>query len=327
MGAAHKCLHLTMLSAQGLKDVCTFGTMSPYAKAWIHPSAKQRTAVATNAGCTPVWGHKIHLSLPSNALIEEKLSLTIQIWNQGSASDTLVGSANLPLCDLLNSTKPNGLEFMACQLMRPSGRVQGLVNFSIEISDSNVSLPACISSKESHENSKETSSSSTISEVQTTKADFINDQIYHNSSMELKESMKRLVLQSEKPVGAAPDSLGTGHGLSTSSDPQGINKQGIPVTRFSSAPDALDLPHRDSHGEAHSQGDGVSHGDVHSSSNGGGAAQGPQNSLPGVGGMMLGGVIGALLMGESVNVRNDGSDIHLGCGQGLGGSSEGVPQP
>lgn len=141
--------------------------------------------------------------------------------------------------------------------------------------------------------------------------------------MELNEPVK-WVLQSGKPVEAAPDALGTGHGFCTMSDPRGgLIKPGMPLSRFSSAPDALDLPH----GGDHSHGDANLLGDGHTSSNGGREAWGPHNSLPGAGGMVLGGVIGALLMEESSNVRNDGSANHSGSGQGPGGSSEGVPQP
>ncbi|BBN20523.1 hypothetical protein MPTK1_Vg00400 [Marchantia polymorpha subsp. ruderalis] len=204
-------LNLTLLSAQGLKDVCTFGTMSPYAKAWIDPSMKQRTPVAPNAGCTPVWGHKLCLPLPSNALEDTNIRLSIQVMNQGTATDTVVGTATIPLGDLIQSTSPNGLEFMAVQLQRPSGRVQGLVNFSVEIADRSQKYwrPSSSSSSSSKSKGPGYTVDQSIRQNVNLRADSVVKVGSSLDSLALNDPRGRL-FGGKEPL-AAPDALGSGH--------------------------------------------------------------------------------------------------------------------
>lgn len=121
-------LIVTLKSAQGLKDVCMFGTMSPYAKAWIDPQDKHSTPVARSGGKAPVWDSKISLTLQPHHLSSGNAALSIQIFNRGLTHDTLIGGVSIPLQDVVGNKE----EFMACQLLRPSGRIHGVVNLSVQ---------------------------------------------------------------------------------------------------------------------------------------------------------------------------------------------------
>lgn len=166
---AEGSVELTLISAQGLKDVRMFGSMSLYAVLWIDPSCKHRTCVSENTGSSPVWDYFLRLPVytrnatnlntisnanavnrtnsmsntnPENGDDEDGNGqrLTIQIFSQGAVSDVLVGTAHIPLQDITHSAADN-LQYLACQLVRPSGRIQGLVNLSLQYSSSSSSHP------------------------------------------------------------------------------------------------------------------------------------------------------------------------------------------
>ncbi|EFJ27420.1 hypothetical protein SELMODRAFT_412188 [Selaginella moellendorffii] len=122
----HNSLEVTIISAQGLRDTCIFGRMSPYALAWIDPEVKYCTHVAHNAGSNPAWDHKMYIPRPGSL---RGVELCVQIFSRGSGTnDPIVGSTKIPLGDVSDG----GLQYMACQLQRPSGRIHGLLNISVQ---------------------------------------------------------------------------------------------------------------------------------------------------------------------------------------------------
>ncbi|KAH7442369.1 hypothetical protein KP509_03G085300 [Ceratopteris richardii] len=161
-------LELTLISAQSLKNAKFFGTMKTYAIIWIDPTCKHRTALSKNSGTSPVWDYflSIPISSPSpkplnrpkctrsasastrrilSRLISRSKStvgggtgernMTIQIFGQGSVSDVLLGSCDIPLADITR-TSVNKVQYLACQLVRPSGRIHGIVNLSVSFKPS-----------------------------------------------------------------------------------------------------------------------------------------------------------------------------------------------
>ncbi|KAI5070972.1 hypothetical protein GOP47_0013223 [Adiantum capillus-veneris] len=159
-GGEYGFVELTLISAQGLKDVKIFGSMSPYAVVYIDPSCKHRTCISDNTGSSPAWDYFLRLPMPaivnSNSLSSTNTisritsmhnddpdadkeeeddghqRLTIQIFSQGVVSDVLVGTAHIPLQDIIQNAAGK-LQYLACQLVRPSGRIQGLVNLSVQL--------------------------------------------------------------------------------------------------------------------------------------------------------------------------------------------------
>ncbi|KAI5076331.1 hypothetical protein GOP47_0008396 [Adiantum capillus-veneris] len=133
-GGEYGFVELTLISAQGLKDVKMFGSMSPYAVVYIDPSCKHRTCISDNTGSSPVWDYFLRLpAVPpiagnltslSNITAESRITsmddhpdaemgaeeeddghqrLTIQIFSQGVVSDVLVGTAQIPLQDIIQN--------------------------------------------------------------------------------------------------------------------------------------------------------------------------------------------------------------------------------
>ncbi|MCO5564141.1 hypothetical protein L7F22_017797 [Adiantum nelumboides] len=58
-------VELTLISAQGLKDVKMFGSMNPYAVVYIDPACKHRTCISDSMGSSPVWDHFLRLPVPT----------------------------------------------------------------------------------------------------------------------------------------------------------------------------------------------------------------------------------------------------------------------
>ncbi|OAE21351.1 hypothetical protein AXG93_3158s1120 [Marchantia polymorpha subsp. ruderalis] len=133
------------------------------------------------------------------------------VMNQGTATDTVVGTATIPLGDLIQSTSPNGLEFMAVQLQRPSGRVQGLVNFSVEIADRSQKYwrPSSSSSSSSKSKGPGYTVDQSIRQNVNLRADSVVKVGSSLDSLALNDPRGRL-FGGKEPL-AAPDALGSGH--------------------------------------------------------------------------------------------------------------------
>eukprot|EP01018_Ginkgo_biloba_P003032 Gb_13888 [translate_table: standard] len=128
---AENSLSLTFISAQGLKGSSKlFGKISPFAVTWIDPSMKKTTHLAHGGGCSPVWNHTVFIPLPAGGTEIE--SLHIHVYGRRLGRDTKQGSVTIPLSQIL-ANNTGALEYLSCQLLRPSGRIRGLLNLSLQL--------------------------------------------------------------------------------------------------------------------------------------------------------------------------------------------------
>jgi CRP-like cAMP-binding protein/uncharacterized protein YciI len=93
-----RAVSLEVHCAKCLQNVQLFGTQDPYVIAWLLPSRRvcARTKYAYAGGVGPVWGKDDdnHLSL---SLCAEDESLLLEVWNENSVQDDLIGSVEVEL--------------------------------------------------------------------------------------------------------------------------------------------------------------------------------------------------------------------------------------
>ncbi|KAL3618613.1 hypothetical protein CASFOL_037695 [Castilleja foliolosa] len=134
----YRPLHITLISADGLKDVKLFSKMDVYAEVSIagYPQSKKKTRVDKNCGTNPNWTDAhMEFMVDEPYLTKPGLSLLFQLKAEGSiGSDKVVGSVTVPVHDLFHpdAAKDKVVEY---QLHRPSGKPKGSVKFSYRFGD------------------------------------------------------------------------------------------------------------------------------------------------------------------------------------------------
>lgn len=133
-------VEVTIASARDLKNVnWRHGSLTPYAVVWVDPNAKFSTPVDPAGDTSPVWNHR--LLIPFTTPVDES-TLHIDIVH-AAEDDTkpLVGSARLPLRDLVDDVGFGTRADRSLQLKRPSGRPQGKVDVAIAVRDAGHRAP------------------------------------------------------------------------------------------------------------------------------------------------------------------------------------------
>ncbi|XP_068646065.1 protein SRC2-like [Aristolochia californica] len=121
-------------SAKDLKNVnWRNGDLKPYAVVWVHPDAKCSTKVDLAGDTSPTSDET--LTIPLRGLPIEDATLAIDIVHVCAADDTkpLVGSARLPLRDVLDDVGLGERCFRTLKLKRPSGRPQGKLDIEVTV--------------------------------------------------------------------------------------------------------------------------------------------------------------------------------------------------
>jgi Ca2+-dependent lipid-binding protein len=125
--AEQRELDVTIISAQDLKNVTTFGKQSPFAVVWIHPSRKMTTPVATHGGVNPSWNAVVKVLCEQRLIDQGNGVMTIEILNKGSISNTQIGSVTVPLSHAIardaDKTSPNQPKYMSFQVQTCSKTV------------------------------------------------------------------------------------------------------------------------------------------------------------------------------------------------------------
>lgn len=131
---APKEVEVTISSAKDLKNVnWRHGELKPYAVVWVDPAAKCSTHVDESGDACPFWDEK--LTIPLHGRSVEDSTLCIDIVHADAHEDTkpLIGSAKVPLREVLDDVGPNEKWSKSLTLKRPSGRPQGKLDVKIEV--------------------------------------------------------------------------------------------------------------------------------------------------------------------------------------------------
>ncbi|XP_011076131.1 protein SRC2 [Sesamum indicum] len=140
MGSRYE-VEVTVTSAKDLKNVnWRHGQLKPYAVLWVDPKNKCSTRVDEDGDTSPYWEEKV--VIPFNSPIEDS-TLYIDIVHANDAEDTkpLIGSAKLPLRDVVDDAGMGARVERKLELKRPSGRPQGKLEVSVSVREPRYRAP------------------------------------------------------------------------------------------------------------------------------------------------------------------------------------------
>ncbi|KAG9446565.1 hypothetical protein H6P81_012693 [Aristolochia fimbriata] len=109
MGDGPAVLHLTVLSAQALKDFNFLGKTKTSAVAWVDPHHRRSTKTLHVSGRNPIWNQTLFFSLSERTLQDPNSQITVEVF---CSSSSVVGSASLPLSAIQNDGGPSVPEFV-----------------------------------------------------------------------------------------------------------------------------------------------------------------------------------------------------------------------
>ncbi|KAH6760592.1 hypothetical protein C2S53_019510 [Perilla frutescens var. hirtella] len=134
-------VEVTITSAKDLKNVnWRHGKLKPYAVVWVDPNAKTTTHVDDAGDTSPYWDQK--LIIPFNTPIDQS-TLHIDIVHAQAAEDTkpLIGSARIPLRDVVDDVGLGSRADRTLELKRPSGRPHGKVEVTVSVREPSYRAP------------------------------------------------------------------------------------------------------------------------------------------------------------------------------------------
>ncbi|KAK1266184.1 hypothetical protein QJS04_geneDACA000379 [Acorus gramineus] len=134
MGSRYE-VEVTIVSAKDLKNVnWRHGDLKPYAVVWVDPASKCSTKAAVDGDANPVWDEKLVLPLPPDRRIDDSV-LSIDVVHAMAAEDVkpLIGSARIPLKEVLDEVGIGGKAVRSLKLKRPSGRPHGRLEAKISV--------------------------------------------------------------------------------------------------------------------------------------------------------------------------------------------------
>ena len=136
MGSRYE-IEVTILSARDLKNVnWRKGDLRPYAVVWIDSSSKSSTKVDVDHDTDPEWDEKLTLPLPPNlSLRDATLYIDIVHANADEGVKPLVGSARLPLSEVVDEAGIGGKLDRTLKLKRPSGRPHGKLDVRVAVKE------------------------------------------------------------------------------------------------------------------------------------------------------------------------------------------------
>jgi hypothetical protein len=136
MGSRYE-VEVTVGSATNLKNVnWRNGDLKPYAVLWVDDGPKCSTRVDLDNGEDPVWDDKLVVPVPppSAARLDDAvLCIDIVHANAAEGVKPLVGSARLPLRDVLDDAGVGAKVSRTLTLKRPSGRPQGRLDVRVAV--------------------------------------------------------------------------------------------------------------------------------------------------------------------------------------------------
>jgi len=134
-------VEVTITSAKDLKNVnWRHGPIKPYAVVWVDPKSKVSTKVDDEGDTCPYWNQT--LVIPLYAPIEDS-TLYIDIVHANAAEDTkpLIGSARLPLRDVVDEVGLSERLQRKLDLKRPSGRPHGKIDIKVAVREPRYRAP------------------------------------------------------------------------------------------------------------------------------------------------------------------------------------------
>jgi hypothetical protein len=127
----YRRLHVTVISAEGIKDVKLFSKMDVYADVSIagYPQSKRKTSVDKNCGTKPKWNQRMEFVVDEPYLTKPGMSLLFELMAEGTlSSDKVIGSVTVPIHELYQSAGEDRV--VEYQVITTSGKPKGSIKFS-----------------------------------------------------------------------------------------------------------------------------------------------------------------------------------------------------
>ncbi|KAE8735993.1 Auxin-responsive protein IAA13, putative isoform 1 [Hibiscus syriacus] len=149
VSAPFQLLEINMISAQDLEPVCR-RKMKTYAVAWVHSDRKLSTRIDTQGHTNPTWNDKFVFRVDNEFIQRDTSAVMIEIYAVHWFRDIHVGSVQAIVGNLIQPDSQRrhrqeielGMQFVALQVWRPSGRPQGILNIGVALLDNTMrSMP------------------------------------------------------------------------------------------------------------------------------------------------------------------------------------------
>ncbi|KAK6936811.1 C2 domain [Dillenia turbinata] len=133
-------VQVTISSANHLKNVnWRHGDIRPFAIVWVDPNNKFTTGVADGDTC-PFWDEQLVIQL-TDPVDDSILHIDIVHANPEEDTKPLIGSARLPLSEVIDDVGFNEPLKRTLRLRRPSGRPQGQLEVEVVLSEHRYHAP------------------------------------------------------------------------------------------------------------------------------------------------------------------------------------------
>jgi len=127
-------VELTVLSARDLKNVnWRYGDLRPYAVAWVDPDFKVSTRVDPERDTNPSWNEKLTIPVGNRPLEDAELTVEIVHEKPSELTKPLVGTARIPLVQVLDEVGFEESLERTLKLKRPSGRPHGKLEILVRL--------------------------------------------------------------------------------------------------------------------------------------------------------------------------------------------------
>ncbi|GKV31515.1 hypothetical protein SLEP1_g40197 [Rubroshorea leprosula] len=145
---AYRTLDINLISASDLKNVNLVSKMDVYAVVSLagdssNHKQKVKTTVDRVGGSNPSWNFPIKFTVDETLAQQNRLLLVVNLKCERTLGDKEVGEVNVPVKELLDSTGNGGsMKFISYQVMKPSGKPKGMLNFSYKFGEKSVEATA-----------------------------------------------------------------------------------------------------------------------------------------------------------------------------------------
>ncbi|EPS59428.1 hypothetical protein M569_15381 [Genlisea aurea] len=132
MATEYRPLKINLISAEGLKDVKLIGKMDLYAEVSLagYPQSNKKSYVDKNSGPNPKWNFKTEFVVDEPYLTKPGLTLLVQIMDEGTFNDKVVGSVSVPVHELFRGGDSHEDRVVEYQVHTQSGKPKGTLKFS-----------------------------------------------------------------------------------------------------------------------------------------------------------------------------------------------------
>ncbi|KAG6664297.1 hypothetical protein CIPAW_02G083700 [Carya illinoinensis] len=134
----YRTLEINVTSAKDLKDLNLFSKMDVYVVVSLSgDKQKAKTKVDREGGTSPSWNFPVKFTIDESAARQNRLNLEFKLrCDRSLGGDKDIGVVYVPVTELLNSTGDGkSMQFVSYQVTKPSGKPQGILNFSYKFID------------------------------------------------------------------------------------------------------------------------------------------------------------------------------------------------